>query len=212
MTVHARMAKVVAALDHIPKQRSSGVSYEFRSIDALMNHLHGPLSENGLFLSPRVLDDWRVEHVPAGFDKNGNPRTAVQAVFRVCVDVYAEDGTMVTLGPGLAQSIDYGDKAAYQAQQNAIKYILLEAFCIPTAEQDMDARQPDPIVAPSAVEQARLATNKLKADVLGVFGGHKETAATFWTEALRARGFAESDMIESADMRAEILAEAKGGS
>src|SRR5690606_24680661 len=76
-----------------------------------------------------------------------NNRQQTQALFRVCVDVYAADGSSVTLGPGLAQSHDYGDKAVYQAQQNAIKYVLLEAFCIPTSEQDMDAREADAVPA-----------------------------------------------------------------
>lgn len=144
LNVYEGMAQVMSALAYIPKGKSPGVSYEFRGIDAVMNHLHGPLADAGLFLSPRVLDDWAVNGIPGSADRQGNPRTQYQATFRVCVDVYASDGSMVTLGPGLAQSHDYGDKAVYQAQQNAIKYVLLEAFAIPTAEQDMDARQADP--------------------------------------------------------------------
>jgi len=213
MTVHKKMADALADLSHIPKQRSAGVTYEFRSIDALMNVLHPVLSEHGLFLSPRVLDDWQVVAIPGTPDRNGNSRSQFQALFRVCVDVYADDGTTVTLGPGLAQSHDYGDKAVYQAQQNAIKYILLEAFCIPTAEQDMDARHPDdagPVVDPA--EQARLATNQLKVDVAEAFGGHKETAAEFYQTAVTSRGLDPAKPIESESIRAEILAEAKGDS
>lgn len=140
--VYARMAAVTAALSHIPKQRSQGVSYEFRGIDAVMQALHGPLADNGLFLAPRVLDDWRADMIPGS--KN---RQQTQVLFRVEVEVWAADGSSVTLGPGLAQSHDYGDKAAYQAQQNAIKYLLLEAFCIPVDEPDMDARTPDAVEA-----------------------------------------------------------------
>lgn len=148
--IYQRMAEVLAALSFIPKERSQGVSYEFRSIDALMNVLHGQLAEHGLFLSPRVLEDWQVNMIPGKDNKQQG-----QALFRVCADVYASDGSWVTLGPGMAQSHDYGDKAVYQAQQNAIKYLLLEAFCIPTAEQDMDGRTPD---APPAVDLAELET------------------------------------------------------
>jgi hypothetical protein len=140
LNVYEGMAQVIAELDYIPKGRSSGVSYEFRGIDAVMNHLHGPLARAGLFLAPRVLDDWQVNMIPGT-----NNRQQAQALFRVAVEVFASDGTSVTLGPGLAQSHDYGDKAVYQAQQNAIKYLLLEAFCIPTAEQDMDGREAEPV-------------------------------------------------------------------
>ena len=143
------MAAVTAALSHIPKQRSQGVSYEFRGIDAVMNVLHGPLADNGLFLAPRVLEDWRADMIPGT-----NNRQQTQVLFRVEVEVYASDGTSVVIGPGLAQSHDYGDKAAYQAQQNAIKYLLLEAFCIPVDEPDMDSRSPDAAPGPSMADLA----------------------------------------------------------
>lgn len=146
--VYEGMAQVIAALSYIPKGRSQGVSYEFRGIDAVMNALHGPLADAGLFLVPRVLDDWQVNGIPGSKD-----RTQFQALFRIECDVVASDGSKVTLGPGLAQSHDYGDKAVYQAQQNALKYLLLEAFCIPTAEQDMDAREADPSPQPATDPQ-----------------------------------------------------------
>ncbi|MCA1781882.1 MAG: ERF family protein [Intrasporangiaceae bacterium] len=168
--VYDRMAAALAELAYIPKGRSKGVTYEFRGIDAVMNVLHPVLSNNGLFLSPRVLDDWQVNLIPGTPDSKGNPRQQSQALFRVCVDVYAPDGSMVTLGPGLAQSHDYGDKAVYQAQQNAIKYVLLEAFCIPTEEQDMDARQAGdvPTAAPTPVDLAPLEAAIINAQDAGV--------------------------------------------
>lgn len=160
MNVHEGMAQVMKAVGHIAKSRSQGVSYEFRSIDDVMNHLHGPLADAGLFLAPRVLDDWQANQIPGTKD-----RVQTQMLFRVCVDVYASDGSMVTLGPGLAQSHDYGDKAAYQAQQNAIKYLLLEAFAIPTAEADMDARSPDPVPADPTNRLKKLSVELAQGDV-----------------------------------------------
>lgn len=189
--VHEGMALVMAAVSHVAKKRSQGVSYEFRSVDDVMNHLHGPLAEHGLFLSPRVLPDWQLNLIPGAPDQQGNPRSQVQAVFRVCVDVYAADGSMVTLGPGLAQSHDYGDKAVYQAQQNAVKYLLLEAFAIPTAEQDMDGRQPDDVAANAALgmsddERNRLGTNRLKALAVDLVG--PERAAGFYAGIVEGLG------------------------
>lgn len=188
-TVHERMAAVVADLSYIPKQSAQGVSYQFRGIEAVMNHLHGPLSKHGLYLSPRVLDDWSVNPIPGT-----NNRTQYQAIFRVCVDVYAADGSMVTLGPGLAQSHDYGDKAVYQAQQNAIKYILLEAFCIPTAEQDMDARIADPSEEITEEERERLGTNRLKATALEL-SPTKEAAAALYADTLELFSLNADDLI-----------------
>lgn len=144
--VYGRWAKVLAGLSHIPKQRSEGVSYEFRGIDAVMQHLHPLLAANELTLSPRVLPGWQVNPIPGS-----NNRTQYQALFALEVDVIAPDGSTLTLGPGLAQSHDYGDKAVYQAQQNAMKYVLLEALCVPVGEPDMDGRTPDsvPTVVPA---------------------------------------------------------------
>jgi hypothetical protein len=71
-------------------------------------------------------------------------------LFRLEVAVLAADGSSEVIGVGMAQSHDYGDKAVYQAQQNAIKYVLIEAFAIPTSDgRDMDAREASEIPAPT---------------------------------------------------------------
>lgn len=154
MSVHEAMAKAMVAVSAIQKTSSTSVSYKFRSIDDVMNALHGPLADNGLFLSVRVLDDWQLNPIPGSPDNQGRPRTQFQASFRVEIEVFHSSGESVTLGPGLAQSHDYGDKAVYQAQQNAIKYLLLTAFAIPTEDQDMDARTPDDVPAEIPVDAA----------------------------------------------------------
>ena len=176
-TVHQRIAAAFADLSYIPKGRSKGVSYEFRGVDALFNVLHGVLASHGLFLSPRVLDDWQVNLIPGSPDSKGNPRQQSQALFRVCADVYGADGGMVTFGPGLAQSHDYGDKAVYQAQQNAFKYVLLEAFCIPTEEQDMDAREADAVPAGASLtdELSTLDEVIAEAKAAGIEGDYNAT-------------------------------------
>lgn len=185
MSVHEAMAAVTKAVSYIAKQRSNGVNYEFRGIDAVMNHLHGPLADNGLFLSPRVLDDWQANQIAGTPDRNGNARMQTQALFRVCIDVYHEDGSMVTIGPGLAQSHDYGDKAVYQAQQNAIKYLLLEAFAIPTAEMDMDAREADPVSPELTPEQiTERLRNRLKAKAAELVEGDVDAAKELYEKFL----------------------------
>lgn len=198
MSVYEGMAKVMAAVGHIAKQRSSGVSYTFRGVDDVMNTLHGPLADAGLFLSPRVLDDWQLNMIPGTPDNKGNPRQQAQALFRVCVDVYAEDGSMVTLGPGLAQSHDYGDKAVYQAQQNAIKYLLLEAFAIPTAEQDMDAREADevPVVEETEADRAFRSVGD-RAKVFKAWTVKGRTAA--YQEAMKFLGIEALTTMDEAD-------------
>lgn len=161
-TVHQRMAAAFADVTAIAKQSAEKVNYQFRSVDAVMNALHPILAAHGLFPSPRVLDDWQVNQIPGT-----NNRMQTQALFRIAVDMYGANGDTVTLGPGLAQSHDYGDKAVYQAQQNALKYVLIEAFCIPTQEEDQDARPADDV---PAADLRALEASIARAEALGVQG------------------------------------------
>ena len=163
-TVHQRMADAIADMGPIAKGRSSGVNYEFRGIDAVMNALHPILAKHGLTLAPKVWDDWQVNMLT---DSKG--RSVTQALFRVSVMVRGADGDELELGPGLAQSHDYGDKAVYQAQQNAIKYVLLESFCIPThADEDMDGRAA-PDLAPITEEVPAFDVKGWAADAVQMF-------------------------------------------
>jgi len=162
-TVYQRMADAIADLTYIPKAKGEGVSYAFRSIDAAMNALHPVLARHGLFNSgAQVLDDWALNPIPGT-----NNRTQHQAVFRITVTMYGANGDSVTLGPGLAQSHDYSDKAVYQAQQNAWKYLVLEAFSIPTEEPDMDGRDADSVPDVDTSEVAKLIEQAKSAGVEG---------------------------------------------
>ncbi len=145
--VHEGLVRVMKALTPIAKEGAAGVNYKFRSIDAVFNQIHVLLADNGLWLRPVVLDDWQINLIPGTKDRQQG-----QALFRVELFACAEDESTHSLGIGLAQSHDYGDKAAYQAQQNAVKYVLIEAFAIPTDEPDMDARESEAMSAPTRVD------------------------------------------------------------
>ena len=58
--VHEGLVRVMKALTPIAKEGAAGVSYKFRSIDAVFNQLHVLLADNGLWLRPVVLDDWQI--------------------------------------------------------------------------------------------------------------------------------------------------------
>ena len=175
--VHEGLAKVMAGLSHIPKQRSQGVSYEFRSIDAIFNVVHGLMAENGMWFKPVVLDDWQLNMIPGTKD-----RVQAQALFRLEVFACHSDGSEASIGVGLCQSHDYGDKAVYQAQQNGMKYVVIEAFAIPTAEGDMDARQADevPVSEPSPEEITTRLQNRLKVKAAELAAGDKDLAMEFY--------------------------------
>jgi hypothetical protein len=177
--VHEGLAQVMAGLSHIPKQRSQGVSYEFRSIDAVFNVVHGLMSDNGMWFKPVVLDDWQLNMIPGSKD-----RVQAQALFRLEVFACHKDGSEASIGVGLAQSHDYGDKAVYQAQQNAMKYVVIEAFAIPTAESDMDAREADPIPSLSEEEISKKLQNRLKTKAAELTQGDVDAAKALYEKFL----------------------------
>lgn len=195
--VHKGLAQVMAGLSHIPKQRSQGVSYEFRSIDAVFNVVHGLMADNGMWFKPVVLDDWQLNMIPGTKD-----RAQAQALFRLEVFACHTDGSEASIGVGLCQSHDYGDKAVYQAQQNGMKYVVIEAFAIPTAEGDMDARHADEVPAPTADELAQRGTNKLKAEALDLMGDPDEARAIY-AQALATVNL-EPDVVVPLDLHDKV--------
>ena len=170
--VHEGLAAVMKGLSHIPKQRSQGVSYEFRSIDAVFNVVHGLMADHGMWFKPVVLDDWQLNMIPGTKD-----RVQAQALFRLEVFACHADGSESSIGVGLCQSHDYGDKAVYQAQQNGMKYVVIEAFAIPTAEADMDARQADDIPVEWSEEQLQV---RLKKKAMFLAADDKDLAQDFY--------------------------------
>jgi hypothetical protein len=187
MEVHEGLARLMKALTPIAKEHSTGVSYKFRSIDAVFNSLHRLLADEGLWLRPVVLDDWQVNLIPGT-----NNRQQAQALFRVEVFACASDGSTHSLGVGLAQSHDYGDKAAYQAQQNAVKYVLIEAFAIPTDEQDLDGVEADPVpVEPTPGEWL-----SVKVDGLGLWTPEERRQA--YSDGMHALDFQRLSSLERA--------------
>lgn len=177
--VHEGLAEVMKGLSHIPKQRSQGVSYEFRSIDAVFAAIHGLMAEHGMWFKPVVLDDWQLNMIPGTKD-----RVQGQALFRLEVFACHSDGSEASIGVGLCQSHDYGDKAVYQAQQNGMKYVVIEAFAIPTAEGDMDARQADEVPALTEDQIRSKLQNRLKTKAAELTEGDVDAARELYEKFL----------------------------
>lgn len=137
-TIYDRMGSVMRDIGAISKDQTNTFhKYQFRGIDDVMNHLHGPLAAHGVFILPEVLEalyEWKT-------DAKGKPMRV--ATLRVAFHFVGPDGDRVTaVGQGEANAND--DKASNKAMAAAMKYVLLYTFCIPTSDMgDADQSSPD---------------------------------------------------------------------
>ena len=102
--------------------------FNFRSIDAVYNDLHGLFAKYGVVWIPEVLSEEREERT----SKSGG--VLITRILRIQYTMLSEDGSYVTTivrGEGM----DSGDKAGNKAMSIAHKYAILQIFTIPTEEQ-----------------------------------------------------------------------------
>lgn len=119
--------KIMADIGAIGKdQRNPQQGYNFRGIDDVYNTLHPLMVKYGVFVTPRVTEKTERTETTARGSKLFFVGLLVEHTF------YAADGSHVvatTYGEGM----DSGDKAGNKAMSAAMKYALIETFCIPTA-------------------------------------------------------------------------------
>lgn len=131
--------KIMKEIGSIGKNRKNQQQgYSFRGIDDAYNALAGPLADNGVFIVPEVLDTTREQwQTKAG----GN---MFSVMLKAAFTFFAPDGSSiraVTAGEGM----DTGDKATNKAMSAALKYAMLDVFCIPTEEpKDSENDNPEP--------------------------------------------------------------------
>jgi hypothetical protein len=108
-------------------QENKGQKYWFRGIDDVFFAVNPIFAEHGMVCVPKVLESIREEHTSSSGKALFCTFLTVQFTF------YAPDGSsieVVTVGEGM----DSGDKSAYKALSGAMKYAILQLFCIPTEE------------------------------------------------------------------------------
>lgn len=135
--------KVMAEVGAIEKNRQNQAQkYKFRGVDDVYAAFHGPLAKHGLFYVPEVLTR----------EISERPTQAGGVLFYtrllVAYTFYAPDGSSiraVVAGEGM----DSSDKSTNKAMSAALKYALLQIFCVPVEDQDdADAETPEPVGRP----------------------------------------------------------------
>ena len=149
--IYGLISKIMAEVGSIEKKRSNttqGAGYKFRGIDDVYAALQPVLSSNGVFYAPEVLEQVREERQ----SKSGN--TLLYTILKVRFSFFADDGSsfpVVTIG----EAMDSGDKSANKAMSAALKYALLQLFCIPTEEPKDTENETHEVVAKGVVVQPK---------------------------------------------------------
>jgi hypothetical protein len=132
------LANIMAEAGAIGKDsRNTQQNFNFRGIDAVMNHLHPIFAKHGVVILPEVLVDKTEERET----KSGGH--LIYRMLRVQYGFMARDGSRVyTTVQG--EGMDSGDKASNKAMAVALKYALTQMLLLPYDEVDQDATTPEP--------------------------------------------------------------------
>lgn len=130
MKIYSLIPKVMADVGAIGK---NGVNtyddYKFRSIDDVYNGLQPALAKNGVFFVPEVIESIEQQFT----SQKGTPQIRVKQ--KIKYTFYADDGSsFCTVVEG--EAIDRSDKATNKAMTAALKYMLIQVFCIAVSGMD----------------------------------------------------------------------------
>lgn len=137
--IYSLMSKVMAGIGFIAKGRKNQQQgYSFRGIDDVFSALQPELIKHGVFCVPEVQHSEQVERQA----KSGG--VLIYTVMRVKYTFYAPDGSSVP-ATVVGEAMDSGDKSSNKAMSAALKYAVLQIFCVPTeAAEDADYHSPEP--------------------------------------------------------------------
>lgn len=143
--IHSIIPKIMSEVGAITKNRTnSHQGYKFRGIDDAYAAFQPLFAKHGVFVVPQVTKMTREERP----NKSGG--VLIYTTLEVRHTFYAEDASSfdcITVG----EAMDSGDKSCNKALSAAMKYALLEVFCVPTeADNDTENHSPEPLQKPKA--------------------------------------------------------------
>jgi hypothetical protein len=142
--IYSLIPKIMSEVEPIAKNRANTQQhYKFRGIDDMYEALQSILAKHGVFYTPQV-EDMRREERPT----REGAGTLAFSILTIGYTFYAPDGSHVYCRM-VGEGMDPGDKASNKAMSTALKYCLMEIFCIPTAEpKDSEESNPEPAYKP----------------------------------------------------------------
>ncbi len=135
--IYERMAYVMADIDAVAKDaKNEQQNFKFRSIDQVFNMINPILKKHQVFLRQELLEVNKGERI------SGRGNIQYHVSLKIKYFFTTIDGSSL-YNIVFGESVDSGDKAATKAMSFALKYCLLQAFCIPTEENDKDSHDAD---------------------------------------------------------------------
>lgn len=129
MSIFKKIPLIMGEVGAIEKnRRGDGINYKFRGIDDLYFALQPLLAKHGVFYTPCVKQQQREERTT----KSGGIMT--YTILTIDYTFFSDDGSNVTLTTA-GEAMDTSDKSTNKAMSAALKYALLQLFCIPTEEE-----------------------------------------------------------------------------
>lgn len=117
---------------------NQGEGFKYRSIDAVMNAVHGALAAHSLAIIPEAAAQTRTE-VQSRRGAAGD-HLVMDVTFRV-IHASGESFTAQVVG----EATDYQGRCTSKAYTMALKTFLLQALCIPLVGADPDGEQVDEV-------------------------------------------------------------------
>jgi hypothetical protein len=196
--IYSLLSKVMSEVGAVEKSnRNSQQNYSFRGIDDLYAALHGPLVKNGIFFCTDVEKIDRSEKE----SKGGSLLTCT--VLTCKFTFFAPDGTSISVRT-VGESMDSGDKSCSKAMSTALKYALLQLFCIPTSEpKDSEYDSPAPVYNknPKAIEQDNTQVSQEDWENVKTIGKQNrwpENYMNYWIKEERKKGKAAIEIYQEA--------------
>ena len=150
--IYANLANIMNDVDSIGKDsRNVQQGFNYRGIDAVMNHLHLIFAKHRVFLTTEVLEDKSEERTT----RNGG--ALIYRILRIKFNFYAIDGSSVS-AVVVGEGMDSGDKAANKAMAVGLKYALTQMLLLPYDEVDPDGESHE--VAPKVRQEVKPAPKK----------------------------------------------------
>lgn len=127
--IYQLISTISAEAGALAPEKTSGVPFAFRGVDAVVSHVAPLLKKYGVIVVPNVIE------VKTTYREINPTKGVTQTDLVTEFRFFAPDGTSVSaITAGLAQ--DYADRSAAQAQSVAFRVALLQTFALPTTDKE----------------------------------------------------------------------------
>lgn len=165
-------------------QRNDQQNFMYRGIDAVMNAINPALVNNGIFVVPQILEQFREDR------QTRSGGTLIYSICKVKYTFFADDGSNIS-AIVIGEGMDSGDKATNKAMSIAFKYACFQVFCIPTEEMiDPDAECHE-VVPKKSDSKKEAANSEVNIDVLKQILKNNEITDEFLFKLYGIKGFNE---------------------